>query len=520
MGILQKKILSIEKNILVHGYSHNACMFCIAASKVDFWGNDGQIENLVFLKDGNRTENYICEENTDIKSDIKVTILEEGKKKTINTYCSKTKGKGSCFLYQHAEEEIACEVKVDSFRWNNLWSFSGIRLCSENEQNRAEFRIGFAPNNRIAVVRIFKDQEKYESFDNTFEFDCVKVRLDENHISCYFAKDGNEWQEYMVEDNYFPTKQRKIGYFLWTDDEHYKNWFYTNYIQLHASYDLEPNFDVKLDYYTGVKVYDRYNVNNPWIRQSNIDPQLLDNEDIITFIKNSIDHNYYIALMLNEKYVTGTWAYQVQDLDHESMVYGYDMGEKIIFLVGFDKTQHFTTYELSIEMFREAYEKLSKSYELKLMRFEVQPFQYSLDKGLICRMFKEYRDGIDSSHREELNINQPIRCYGMNIYNVLLQNLSGLRDKGIAYILYEHKKNMKNRVEYLYERGCFNKTDYTSLVKMATKLEQLSQILLLLCIKFRIKKNEELLVKIEKKIIELQQVDTLFVEAMIKSLER
>ena len=108
----------------------------------------------------------------------------------------------------------------------------------------------------------------------------------------------------------------------------------------------------------------------------------------------------------------------------------------------------------------------------------------------------------------------------MNIYNVLLQNLSGLRDKGIAYILYEHKKNMKNRVEYLYERGCFNKTDYTSLVKMATKLEQLSQILLLLCIKFRIKKNEELLVKIEKKIIELQQVDTLFVEAMIKSLER
>lgn len=520
MHTLQKKILPIEQKLLLHGYSHSASLFCIAAPKVDFWGDDGQIENLFFYKNGNRIENYICEENANIKSNTTVTILETDKKKILNTYCEKTKGKGSCFLYQEAGEAIDCEVKVNKFRWNNMWSFGGIRICAVNEPNRIEFRIGFAPNNKIAVIHIFENQEKYEVFDNESDFDCVKVQMDDDNIYCYFSKDGIEWTEYMIENNYIPNNMRKLGFFLWTDDERYKNWFYTNYIQLHASYNLESHFDVKLDYYTGMKTYDRYDMCNPWIRQCFVDSQMLIEDDIVDFIKRSIDCNYYVALMLNERYTPDKWAYQYQDFDHESMVYGYDMDQKMVYLVGFDKNQYFSAYELSFEIFKEAYHKLSRYYEVRLMRFEVQPFVYSLDKELICKMFREYRDGVDSSYRNELNINQPIRCYGMKIYDVLLRNLAKLCDKRIAYIIHEHKQIMVNRVEFFCERGLIDNTDYSKLIELAKKIEELSQTLLLLCIKMQKTERDGLLGKLERKVAELKECDYMFIETIIKALDK
>ncbi len=511
-------ILQVDTEPMLHGYFHSACMFCISAPKVKFNGVNGEIENLFFERGKNISTDYLLDEGFSIGDNEVVTSLsgyDENHVKMQKTIYSKD----ACFLYNYAQEPIACSVKVNSFRWSNTWSFAGIRIIQGDDKG-INFRIGFAADDKIAVIKNFTDHEDAKLYNNSEKYCYIRVKIDEDKIWCYMSVNGTDWIEYLVVDNFVPPENRKIGFFLWTDDDNFKNWFYTNYIQLHAGPELEAIYDVKLDYYTGIKMWDRYNIQNPWIKQFIISSAMMKQfHDIFDFIIKCIDNGHYIGLMLNEKYVPSSVAYDVFDFEHQSLIYGYDLNKKIIYLMGFDRYQHFKPYVLTFEEFYAAYDNLINSYEIALMSFSASEYVYDLDVKIVCKMLREYRFSIDSSYREELNVNKGLRFYGIQIYDILLNNLYKLSDQRISYIIYEHKKIMVARIDYFKCKGLFQNTDYIRLHHKSKELEKISLELMMICIKYQISGKEELLNKIEALIKCMKEKDINFIDDFIQTLE-
>ena len=63
-----------------------------------------------------------------------------------------------------------------------------------------------------------------------------------------------------------------------------------------------------------------------------------------------------------------------------------------------------------------------------------------------------------------------------------------------------------------------SKVDFEELFEMATNVEELSQVLLMLCIKFKMTSKEKYEEKIAAHILKLKEADRIFVERLIETL--
>lgn len=187
--------------------------------------------------------------------------------------------------------------------------------------------------------------------------------------------------------------------------------------------------------------------------------------------------------------------------------------------MGFDKYQHFKPYVLTFEEFFAAYNNLMNSYEITLINFSASEYVYNLNVKTVCKMLKEYRFSVDSSYREELNVNKKLRYYGIQIYDILLNNLHKLSDHRISYIIYEHKKIMVARIDYFKEKGLLYSVDYLRLHNKSKEIEELSARLILICIKYQISKQDKIIISIGEIIKEIKEKDINFIDDFIETLE-
>lgn len=205
----------------------------IAAAEVCFDGPDCQIADLMFFDDEN-------------------TII-------VNTRNIETKGKGQAFLYEKADcLRKSCQVKCVSFKHNHVCSFLGLKLASFVNDTAKEFRAGFFSNNKVGYVHFDSENNtsEFNLVDNEHRYQYIKLMMDADELIVFLSADRVKWDEFHREKNPIPNEDRLIGFMLWTRDEFFKNWFYTNHIQLHSYHDMSLSYDVKLDYYLGYQFFD------------------------------------------------------------------------------------------------------------------------------------------------------------------------------------------------------------------------------------------------------------------------
>lgn len=518
-----RKILAIDQDALLRGYSYSAEMMAIVNPAVCFNGPDCQVSDLLFSDDAGEHTAYTCWQDEHPDSNSVVDIQNNGEIMIINTRDIMTKGKNCAYLYEPAERKNkTCQFKAIFFKQSHCCSFCGISLASITDHNRIEYRIGFFSNNRIgyACIDMANHNEQFYPFSNPRGYQYVKLEMNGSDLISYFSCDGIQWDEYRRESHQIPAENRMMGLLLWTGDDFFKNWFFTNYIQLHSSFDMSLMYDVKLDYYLGFQFFGKHNSFCPWVREDAVDPALLNGLDCFDVVKRMIDSGYYVGVMLNERYIKNRWSYQYQDLDHENLVYGYDLADNLVYICGYNELQQFSFETISIEAFKNAYLNTIEAHDWKVMKYDVQFYEYALKKDLIIKMLKEYRDGTDSSYHEELKINQRIRVFGMNIYQILQDNIENAKDKRVTYIIHEHKKIMSERIRYLRERDLLSDPDADMLLAQSLALEALTQKLLLLGMKYLMdpkEKNEE---KIRGLIDTIRLTETDFIDDFIQKLEQ
>jgi hypothetical protein len=237
-------------------------------------------------------------------------------------------------------------------------------------------------------------------------------------------------------------------------------WFYSNYIQL--EYDLD---NLRLNFFTNI-------ILGNCVLCPILDYKILDLEflhlshiDIIDFIVDSINMGYYVTTYLDEYFVPKRNAYQNHHNRHDTMIFGYDLNNKVLKIMGFDKKQHYCASNISFSEFGDSYAGcIDKTTDVILFKakdeFSYEP-SYKFDIINIINLLEDYLFSADTCERLRI-IKNPKEgfTYGISVYKELIryfqfviENKIGLGDVKPLHLLWEHKKCMVSRIEYLIENN-------------------------------------------------------------------
>lgn len=236
-------------------------------------------------------------------------------------------------------------------------------------------------------------------------------------------------------------------------------WFYSNYIQMAFKNDDLMGYNVRF-YKTDHRGI-MWDTLNPWINYNIMNVNFLKslNMGIIDFIVQSIDNGFYMSVFLDRYYLPGIRNYQKSHMTHEAMVFGYDLEKEQIYLIEYQET-YLKEFIVTFAEFIDAYDNsdLSRYEDIHLMKFDTQR-HYEFDLVNISEQLQDYLSSQNTSERYRINSNpvySPLVSFGLDIYNDLrfLLEYNHLKyDIRVFNSIWEHKKVMKDRVQYMADQG-------------------------------------------------------------------
>jgi hypothetical protein len=242
-----------------------------------------------------------------------------------------------------------------------------------------------------------------------------------------------------------------------TADEKLVPWYYEHYIEIYSRTNengyIAGNF---LEYWSPHRVLcEEVHMGLAFMAQVT---------DIVGYITEKIDMDYYVTIALDEYYIPGMRTYSQSHEISNVLIYGYDNYKKHFMVIGFDKNMTFTKMIFDYDDFVLAYENVKIYYKsnapwcetgviemIKLWDFKTQ-YPFSLSRFLsklynyICSI------GDDSVAFAHLQRRYDSRVkYGLDVYDDLINHLEDKNesDYKLIHLLYESKKAIYNRLQYI-----------------------------------------------------------------------
>jgi hypothetical protein len=245
-------------------------------------------------------------------------------------------------------------------------------------------------------------------------------------------------------------------------DEHYLEWFLSNYIQLSAKKEFVIG-GLNLDFYMGPAKDFNFYINNPWLFSQVIRKDIINtfSEHITNFIIQSIDLGYYVDIHLDQFYIPGLRGYQAFHFNHDNLIFGYNLLDRTFDAMGYKPA--YSDLKITFDDFEIAYRhcpvelwyKVIYLYHYEKIRPGSQGDVYRFNMDLFVDSIKDYLFSKNSSEKFAMfDIVNPENAFGIEIYKYLTINLQSgnyWRDIRPLHILWEHKKCMLNKIEYLHK---------------------------------------------------------------------
>lgn len=250
-----------------------------------------------------------------------------------------------------------------------------------------------------------------------------------------------------------------------------RNWFVQNYLNYMVSYN--ENYDyVICDYFysdifynTAINCFQPENmVSFPYNCYSVPATEV---NDIIDFVKKILNREFYICLFVNLKYLSN--YYKTQDFIHDIFIYGYDDEKRVIYSTGYIGGKKYAKVEHTFDEIIEAYNNTNvesivhnrfdtnritffKYKENFIYQFNIDKFIWTLKEYLNISNYCKY-----IKREVYLNTTSDTKTvYGIEGINIIINYLKTLNarkslDVRQIYFLYNHKRNMKYKLQFLYE---------------------------------------------------------------------
>ena len=307
-------------------------------------------------------------------------------------------------------------------------------------------------------------------------------------------------------------------------------WFYSNYIQVVCNRLFDENFfDFKniCSIIDGDEWINWLYPGNPWIKCETIVLYKDYYKEIYEIIIWAIKQNEYVVITLDEYYLPNKQNYKANHNLHEILCYGYDETDSIIYTLTFDQRGIFQEVKVNYSDLQNAYEsvreicndKENRINPIKLLSINKNfSFQFNLD--LVYQLLIDYiksRDTIGlvkQVYPNNLNL-----TYGINTYELLGKYYSYGRkyyDIRPLHILYEHKKCMVMRLEYM--RNLFNDETFNNIIEGYQEIQKMCLLAKRLLIKYMYTSNW--INDINKLIESIYKMEQQQLYKLIKNLEK
>ena len=284
----------------------------------------------------------------------------------------------------------------------------------------------------------------------------------------------------MADKKVLPVEYPKITSWQWHatlfsilgDDENFKKWVYSNYIQLRC-YHITEIFTGDDMLFADIMPGSSSLKECPYIITSLMTKNQIDSYcdgDVLDFIIKTIDMGGYVYGVFDEAKILCDVELDYK-FPHELFIYGYDKEKKIFNVGDFtfnEKYAHTTVTFEEVErgynviapkddhMFKDDYKGVRGLYVI--WKNNETPY-YELDKMLVIRTLHEYLECQDTKDHFRMMRNRfNDTIFGIDVYDSVLEQVekqveSGDFDIRATHIMYDHKVLMYDRIKYLMEKG-------------------------------------------------------------------
>jgi len=483
--------------------------------------NDAIVSNKSYVNDTVAIIDTVCINNE--QGDINmfgllsdsITLKNNGGVLTFSADSQALRYKGLLYLKVSYDYEISFRVKHHLYTspWSLIAAFASASLDEFKEENKPNgktpYLFGYFKktgywkcigDDSCSINRSVPDGSAY----------WIKIKKYQGEINAYVSQDGTDWS--LVSSDTLDLKNDSYtGIYIDLGESSYYNWLYSNHLQIFCCDTFSGNCP-PIEYFFPMDP-DGMTKDNPFIHEYQLPYSLVESQNIrlTELIHYCIDHNIYLDLSLNEKYLDNRWAYNRCDFEHYNMIFGYNEDENTVSIFGYNKASKVSASLVDYNSILTAFEK-SEKRDLILRKHEIKYSPEELNVVMIKHLIVDYLNCRDSSWRYPgLCIKREHYAFGISVYDCIVNNDHNfsyfLKDLRIAYFLFEHKRIMHDRIVFFADRKLLPKDVSKSLIAKAKKLSDMASNILLLIMKYRATGDHSLPGRIKKSMLTEKEND-------------
>ncbi|SDM33257.1 hypothetical protein SAMN05428961_11432 [Paenibacillus sp. OK060] len=297
------------------------------------------------------------------------------------------------------------------------------------------------------------------------------------------------------------------------DEENLMPWVCNNFIQLRYVIDWE------------LYCYDNQDIiveTCPFIRKNVLSREIVNSkwDTFVDFIKHSIDSDSYVWCHLDRFYIPAHAVYKKQSQFHETLILGYD--DESIYIADNLANGKYQETKCTYEEINDAFNNICSPYDhisrvILLKKKNEDIYELNIDQiidGMRRHLYSK-------RSFDPINYNV-MSLYGLEVYKYLLTRFRHHKHKienldiRPFHLIWEHKKIMMLRLQYMANLGYLKHTD-EAIVKYVD-LEKQSMILRNTVIKYNVTKSSSLLNKIEAELEKILRQEKSCLEELLNKI--
>lgn len=284
-------------------------------------------------------------------------------------------------------------------------------------------------------------------------------------------------------------------------------WIFSNYIQIYINKNLNEN--EWGDFYFPMPYEVRPAQLCKWLVTQVFSDGYIShiNGGVINFIIDCINNNSYVDLMVNYRYIAGSYAYEVSsDRVHDILVWGYDESKEVFYCSDFmyKENNKYLSFECSFSDLNNAYSNYYTSNNISYFGNNVvytytlkSDIDYEYDTMNILHGIEDYLYANVPEYWKNYNVcNRKKIAFGIDYYDVLIDYLSNnipdLISVKLLYLLCDHKKIMISRLQFLEKQNFELECYIQQYMELSSKINKLVN----LAIKYNLSHHSNIIVNI------------------------
>lgn len=432
-------------------------------------------------------------------------------------------------LYLKVEGDYDISFRVKHHLYTSPWSLIAAFASASIDEFRDEYKptgktpylygyfkkTGYwksAGDESVSINLIVPNNEAY----------WIKIKKCQETVFSYVSKNGSDWS-ILGCDRIGLGINSYTGIYMDLGESSYHNWLYSNHLQIFCG-EVFPELGPPIEYFFPI---DQNGITkaNPFIHEYQIPYSLIESQNICLadLIHYCIDQNIYLDISLNEKYIEDRSAYNKSDYYHYNMVFGYDNSNNTVSIFGYNGASKVSASLADFNSILKAFEESDKQ-DLFLRKHDMGYYPEELNITLIRNLLEDYIYSKDSSWRYSgICVKRDNCSFGLSVYDCITNSEKNfsyfLSDLRVAYFLTEHKKIMKERIEFLIAKNIVSSYFAYALMEKSKKLYDITSTILLLVMKYKVTKDESIKDRLKKHFITVKALDTDLCVNLLRSID-